>query len=260
MNPLLSDKFRFLLRPLGVHRLLDFYFRTFPKSRSHGGMVYSVDSLESWLRHKEIFAERIYHGVFDMRSVRSFCDLGCNLGFFSVWIASKIGRKAKGLLIEANPHLVTHVKELLRTNHLTECHAFDGAVGAGLEGGTTEFLIPPTDVGAGLEAVVSKGSRDDKCEIRIVPAVSAGQLWIENFGTETRCDLLKVDIEGAEWRFFREEGAFMSLVDRLVVKVHARMGDEAELLGMIRSAGFTEITRHITGNRVYLLFAERRHG
>ena len=258
MNPLFSDKFRFLLKALRIHDLLDFYFRTFPKSQSHGGMVYSVDSLESWLLHKEIFVERVYHGVFDMRSVRSFCDLGCNRGFFSVWIASKVGRKAKGLLIEANPHLMTQVRELLRKNHLNECQVFHGAVGAGMEGGTAEFLIPPTDVDAGLEAVASSVLRDGTCEIQIVPVVSAGQLWIQNFGAETRCDLLKMDIEGAEWRFFRDETEFLSLVDRLVMEVHAKMSDEAELLSMIRKAGFTEITRHITGARVYLLFAERR--
>ena len=60
-------------------------------------------------------------------------------------------------------------------------------------------------------------------------------------------------------RFFRDEGAFLAFVDRLVVEIHIKMGDEAELLETIRMAGFTEVTRHIAGDGVYLLFAERRN-
>ena len=222
-------------------------------------MVYTVDSLEGWLLQKEIFNEVIYDGVFEMKDIRTFCDLGCNRGFFSLWVASKIGEQARGLLIEANTHLVGKINALLSENHLAGCKVFHGAVGAGLHGGSVNFLVPPTDVGAGLEAVASGVLRDDKCEVQSVPVVGAGQLWIQNFGTETRCDLLKVDIEGAEWRFFLEEGEFLALVDRLVVEVHAKMGDQAELLERIRAVGFVEITRHIAGDGVYLLFAERRN-
>lgn len=259
MNFLQSDGFRSLLKSLGVHHLLDFYFRSFPKNHKYGGMVYTVDSLEGWLLQKEIFSEGIYDGVFETKDIRTFCDLGCNRGFFSLWMASKIGDHARGLLIEANTHLVGKIDVLLRRNHLAGCKVFHGAVGAGLNGGSVEFLIPPTDVGAGLKAVASGVLSNDKCEIQSVPVVGAGELWIQNFGTETRCDLLKVDIEGAEWRFFREEVAFLTLVDRLVVEVHAKMGDEAELLGMIRNTGFTEITRHVAGDGVYLLFADREN-
>ena len=259
MNFLQSDGFRSLLKSLGVHHLLDFYFRSFPKNHNYGGMVYSVDSLEGWLLQKEIFNEGIYDGVFATENIRTFCDLGCNRGFFSLWVASKIGEQARGLLIEANTHLVGKIDALLSKNHLNACKVFHGAVGAGLNGGSVEFLVPPTDVGAGLKGVAAGVLSGDTCEVQSVPVVSAGQLWIENFGTETRCDLLKVDIEGAEWRFFREEKSFLALVDRLVVEVHAKMGDEAELLGMIQNAGFMEITRHIAGDKVYLLFAERRN-
>ena len=259
MNFLQSDGFRAFLKALGVHHLLDFYFRSFPKNHNYGGLAYTVDSLEGWLLQKEIFNEGIYDGVFDMKDIRTFCDLGCNRGFFSLWVASKIGAKARGLLVEANAHLVGKIDVLLRKNHLNECKVFHGAVGAGLNGGSVEFLVPPTDVGAGLKGVAAGVLSGDICEVQSVPVVSAGNLWIQNFGTETRCDLLKVDIEGAEWRFFRDEGAFLAFVDRLVVEIHIKMGDEAELLETICMAGFTEVTRHIAGDGVYLLFAERRN-
>lgn len=259
MKILQSDGFRGFLKRLGVHHILDFYFRTFPKSRKFAGTVYVLDSLEGWLVEKEIFKEAIYDGVFDLSSVQTFCDFGCNRGFFSLWLVSKIGAKAKGLLVEANPHLVDHVGDLLRKNHLDGCKVLNGAVGAGLDGGRVEFLIPPTDVGAGLKGVAADVLKNDQCEVQSVRALDACRIWEEKFGVGTRCHLLKVDIEGAEWRFLRDETRFLSLVDKLVVEIHTKMGDEAELLEMISSAGFAERARRVAGDGVYLLFAERQH-
>lgn len=257
MKILQSDGFRAFLKMLGVHHILDFYFRSFPKTRNFSGTVYVVDSLEGWLVEKEIFKEAIYDGVFDLSGVETFCDFGCNRGYFSLWLASKIGPNARGLLVEANPHLVAQVGAILHKNCLDGCRVLNGAVGAGLDGGNVEFLIPPTDVGAGLKGVAADVLKNDRCEVQSVPALGAGRVWAENFGAGTRCHLLKVDIEGAEWRFLRDEKEFLSLVDKLVVEVHTKMGDEAELLAMIRSAGFVERTRHVAGDGVYLLFAEK---
>ncbi len=259
MQILQSDGFRAFLKLLGIHHMLEWYFRTFPKTCEFGDMVYVVDSLEGWLVQKEIFQERIYDGVFDLGQVQTFCDFGCNRGYFSVWLASRIGASAKGLLVEANPHLVNQVADLMRKNHLAGCRVINGAVGAGMDGGTVEFLIPPTDVGAGLKDVAAGVLKNDRCEVQSVPALNAGRLWAENFGAGTRCHLLKVDIEGAEWKFMGEEKEFLSLVDKMVLEVHTKMGDEAGLLEMVRSAGFVERTRHVAGDGVYLLFAERQN-
>lgn len=220
-------------------------------------MTYHIDSLEGWLVQKEIFTEAIYDGFFDLSKIRTFCDLGCNRGLFTMWLASKIGTSVQGLLVDANPYLVKDVETLLAQNDLNGCIVVHGAVGGGRDGVNVELLIPSTDVGAGLKKVASTNLQKDRCEVRMVPTLNVGRLWEDKFGRITRCDLLKVDIEGAEWQFMLDEGDFLSRVDRLVLEIHEKTGEEAKLLKLVNDNGFHELGRRVAGDGVYLLFAEK---
>ena len=79
--------FREFLKIFKVHLFVDWFFRFFPRQGTFGGYTYPVASLEAWLVEKEIFKGGIYDGVFDLSQVDAFADLGCNRGFFSVWLA-----------------------------------------------------------------------------------------------------------------------------------------------------------------------------
>jgi hypothetical protein len=82
--------FREFLKIFKVHLFVDWFFRFFPR--------------------EGIF----YDGVFDLSQVETFADLGCNRGFFSVWLAEKSRCKIKGILVEANPALIPEVDRLLK--------------------------------------------------------------------------------------------------------------------------------------------------
>jgi hypothetical protein len=84
-----SRAVREVLKVFRVHLLVDWYLRTFPREGKFGNYSYPVNSLEALIVEKEIFQAGIYDGVFDLSGVRTFVDLGCNRGFFGIWIASK---------------------------------------------------------------------------------------------------------------------------------------------------------------------------
>ncbi len=248
---------REFLKIFKVHLIVEWIFKTFPQRKQFGKFSYSVGSLEAWLVEKEIFKEGIYDGVFDLANIRTFADLGCNRGFFGVWLASKTRSDLKGILVEANPFLIPEIQALLKMNHFSKMQVLQGAAGAGMGGGEVEILIPPTDVGAGLSDTTFDSLKGDHCERVHVLALSIGKIWGEKFPSGERCDFLKLDIEGAELRFFKEEGDFLALVDRLVVEVHERSVPIEKIRDLIAQNGFAIKQENKADSETSLIFAAR---
>lgn len=252
-----SRAVREVLKVFKVHLIVDWMLRVFRRTGKFGNYTYPVDSLEALIVEKEIFKNGIYDGVFDLSGVKAFVDLGCNRGFFSIWIASKAGKPPSGLLVEANPGLIPQVESLLARNHFANMHVLNGAAGAGLDGGDVEILVPPTDVGAGLKVTTEKSLAGDTCDLMRVPALSVGEAWLKRFSAGERCGILKIDIEGAEGRFFEDEGDFLKIVDRLVVEVHESMVSLEEIHKLISENGFVIIKESKEDSETALVFAER---
>jgi hypothetical protein len=53
-----------------------------------------------------------------------------------------------------------------------------------------------------------------------------------------RIDFLKMDIEGAEFRIFRDSARWLERVDNLAMEVHNHAGDPTEIVDSLRTAGF----------------------
>jgi FkbM family methyltransferase len=250
---------REVLKIFKVHLFVDLFLRFFPRQGIFGDYTYPVASLEAWLVEKEIFKGGIYDGVFDLSQVETFADLGCNRGFFSVWLAEKSRCKLKGILVEANPALIPEVDRLLKKNAFDGMRVFNGAAGAGLDGAEVEILVPPTDVGAGLKTATERSLSGDKCDLVKVPALCVGEVWRRRFPNGERCDLLKIDIEGAEQRFFEEEKGFLRIVERLVVEVHETMTSLEDVKKNLSLQGFSLVKESKEDSKTSLIFAERKN-
>ncbi|MCX7713161.1 MAG: FkbM family methyltransferase [Chthoniobacterales bacterium] len=136
----------------------------------------------------------MYDGVFDLSKLETFAYLGCNRGLFSLWLAANSRPNLRGLLVEANPHLISYIQKLFQKNDIKNFTIIHGAIGAGIGKKETEFLIPSTGVGAGLVEIMKKRQGNDRCESVFVPCLNLNKVWESHFGS-TRCDLLKIDIE-----------------------------------------------------------------
>lgn len=250
---------REVLKIFKVHLFIDLFLRLFPRQGTFGGYTYAVASLEAWLVEKEIFKGGIYDGVFDLSGVETFADLGCNRGFFSVWLAEKSRCKLKGILVEANPALIPEVDRLLKKNAFDGMSVINGAAGAGLDGAEVEILVPPTDVGAGLKTATERSLSGDKCDLVKVPALCVREVWRKRFPNGERCDLLKIDIEGAEQRFFEDEQDFLKIVNRLVVEVHESTVSLDKVKVILSENGFILLKESKEDSETSLIFGARSH-
>jgi len=174
------------------------------------GMVYRLTSLDQLGIESEMFTQRGYAPVLDLPPIDSFIDLGCNSGWFAVWLAAQMPNpERKGLLIDANPRIVEEAKWHLTRNALQHHHVVCGAVG--LAPGTDDavFHVNPS---ASQSSLLEHDDRQLPVKGHIqdvtVAAVSVAREWLAHFG-EAPVDLMKIDIEGSELDIIRYEGEFI---------------------------------------------------
>ncbi|MDQ6846889.1 MAG: FkbM family methyltransferase [Candidatus Dormibacteraeota bacterium] len=172
---------------------------------------------------------------------RTVIDLGANAGWFEVWLAHQTRSRAfRSLLVEADPRLVREAQWHLRVNRLAG-RVVHGAAGVGSGQLTVPFFVSPSasqsslreEDGSGLR-LPPKGARREVW----VPVISVEEEWQQCCG-ESRVDLLKVDIEGAEADFFKVEGAFVARkVRRIVVEWDKWMTDGHDLQRQLEALSF----------------------
>lgn len=144
-------------------------------------------------------------------------DLGANLGLFTV-LAAKAG--ARVIAVEAQRGFGPLIAEHCRLN----------AVGPSVQvlhaivGGTTGVIRADAG-GAGCSHWTEP-----------VPTVTVAEV-IDRAGFD-RVDLMKIDVEGAEFDLIDEDG-WLDRVDRLVLEVHPPFGDPVALVRRLSEEGFT---------------------
>jgi hypothetical protein len=73
-----------------------------------------------------------------------------------------------------------------------------------------------------------------------VPCVNVEANWRWHFH-ETRCHLLKIDIEGSEMHFLRAEQSFLQLVDSVLIEWHKWNVSFGEIKEFLAEHGFNHI-------------------
>jgi len=195
------------------------------------GIRYRVRDLASLAARDEIFLREVYAPAF-ARPVRTFVDLGCNVGYCTAYAAHRAGRDLQGLAIDANPRMAEAARRLAADNGLSGVRILHGLAGAGTD---TAFHLAPSHLGSSRFPPPDAARRG--WETVSVPPIDVGQAWREWAG-DRQIDLLKIDIEGAEGAFLAAEGAFLRQAGAVVLEWHKALVPEADLLGPLRAAGF----------------------
>lgn len=155
--------------------------------RHHTGDVMVLD---------EIFSQREYEpppGI-DLRDIGRAVDLGANIGLFGAWLLGRC-REAEVVAYEADPANAAVHRLTIEVNGLEDRWRLVEAFAA-TQDGTTSFTT-------GLHAVSHEG---EGMEVRVVDVLP----YLAD------ADLVKVDIEGAEWPILADS-RFRELQARLVV-------------------------------------------
>lgn len=161
---------------------------------------------------------------------RSIVDLGANVGLFGV-VAQERWRNAELVAFEPDPD---------NAAVLRRCIAANGADGrwkvveafAAAEDGETRFLASHDSH--------SRAAWDvEEHDVITVPAVDI-------FGYLGTADLLKIDIEGAEWPIISDPRFAASSLTAIVLEYHGAAGSEPHerASALLRDAGFELLTCH----------------
>lgn len=250
--------FHLLVRWLRLRQLLRFLLKICPIYRTlpGSGVRYRCRDLETLGSAHRIFVCNTYTKAIDPSALRTFVDLGCNVGFFAALLAHQTNRRdLRGLMVDANPALIEQARWLLKVNNLKKIVPLWGLVGSVGNGDTGEFYLLPSHLGSSQFPVYDP-RKPPKGEWKKVeaPTIDLEASWKKNFG-DARCNLLKVNIEGSEEKLLRAETEFLRRVDRIVVQYHQWLVSRDSIEEILRSQGFALIdvisVNESTGNALY---------
>jgi FkbM family methyltransferase len=240
-----SALLRQAVRGLRLHALANAWLRRFPRLRRLPGsnVVYRATRLESIPLAHEMFEKgSLYEAALLPEGLSTFADLGCNVGYFTCWLAHQVhGRKLKGLMFDANPQAVEEARWHAKANGMSEVFGLHGILGESSPTGAVDFYLYESNICStsqlpDLEKMGLKG----KWTKIAVPCVSLETEWKKRFG-ETRCHLLKIDIEGSEMHFLQAEQAFLKLVDSVLIEWHKWRVSLEEVRQFLAVRGFAYV-------------------
>jgi FkbM family methyltransferase len=126
-------------------------------------------------------------------------DVGANHGYFSVLMASLVGKTGKVLALEPNTHLVQLIQRTLIVNGLTENIEVSSLAASDTNGKPVTLAVPRGQIG-GASIARQVGLGDDAIETETVTIDRLTEKW-------AHVDFIKIDTEGAEeavWRGMRQ--------------------------------------------------------
>jgi len=173
---------------------------------------------------RELVFRRVYEAVpgFAPRPGDAVIDLGANTGLFTCMAAA---RGARVLAIEAQRGFVDIIHSNALENQLSEkVTVVWGLVGA--DRGVFSFAERRNSASHMLGLTPPDLDFTELCDAHAPQSI----------------DLMKVDIEGAEFSLFAGRPTWLSRVRRLVAEAHAEHGDVLALVWTLEDAGF-EVTR-----------------
>jgi FkbM family methyltransferase len=204
------------------------------------GIQYRAIRLESIPLAAEMFEKgSLYPADLLPNNFCTFADLGCNVGYFGCWMADMAaGRKLKGIMVDANPEAVEEAKWHTRANGLNDVHALNGIVGEGKDGEFAQFYLYESNIcsTSHLEPDLER-KLDGKWKKISVPCLEIAKQWKLRFG-ETRCNVLKIDVEGSELKFLESEESFLNLCDSIFIEWHTWAVSLTQIRAVLERYGF----------------------
>jgi FkbM family methyltransferase len=198
--------------------------------RALGGLRFRVRSfMDAWII-KETCLDRDYERLgASLQPDWTVVDIGAGLGDFTVYAARRCPR---GMVhaYEPFPGSFALLQENLRLNGLSNVRAFPNAVGGAGAGPLSLYTT-----GAAVQHRTAGAAAAE-------PAIVVDSVTLAAVLAELpRCDLLKLDVEGAEYEIlFTAEAAALAKVRRLSLEVHdgVTAHTRADLARFLQERGF----------------------
>jgi FkbM family methyltransferase len=184
-----------------------------------GGTRYRIRYAESLLIADEIFKRDVYNDPFVGRDVKTFIDLGSNVGYFTCYAVDRIGRDAVGLAIDASPKMAEETQWHIAHNGWPRVRGLWNVVGFPPETKEATFFINPSNV-SGSATTLNPNIPPKGAQVAItVPTIDLTQAWRDHAG-DAPVDVLKVDVEGFEVKVLETIPELLKRTRMAVVEWH----------------------------------------
>lgn len=236
-----SRAVRIVLNAVRAREVAAWLLRRRPLVRRVPGsaLVYRITGLDQLLVARELFTEGEYDALAQFRGVRTFADLGCNCGYFTLRLAAlNDPATLRGIAVDAHPGMVEATRWHVERNGLRNVEPLWGLVGSATGGEKARFFVNVDAPGSSQFDRAPEGNVTVNPWRAIeAPVLSLRDEWERRFG-DARCDVLKVDIEGSEDAFLKQEAAFLDRVELLVIELHRWIVDVDAVDAFLSARGF----------------------
>jgi len=170
-------------------------------------------------------------------------DVGANIGEYAIWAAKVAGPQGRVIAFEPNPHAISLLRRNVTLNGLKNVTIITKAVHA--KKGTVKIYTCPETTSSDSVLPISKQSYMTKA-MTLDSALSQ----------ERRIDLIKMDIEGAE--YLALQGAHQVLrkkKPRIIVELHTRP-IQKHVLTLLKSFGYHIVRKDIINDWLMIAYLE----
>ena len=176
----------------------------------------------------------------DIDSIETVIDLGCNVGLFPLYLCT-IGRRRsfRGVLVDGNPRMVAEAEKNLGMNGLLGQFRVVKGIAGGPPGTTQEFCITQNSMSSTMHGEIL-GSQVGGERIS-VPVVDVLAIFRQACPGDEKCDLVKIDIEGCELDFLRDNSELLAVTEKVVVEFHKHACSYVDIRDLLISEGFVAI-------------------
>jgi len=203
------------------------------------GCEYRIRFLESFLIADEIFDRGIYKEAFEDLDVKTFLDLGSNVGYFPLYAAEITHDKDLiGIAVDGNAEMARETRWHAEHNHLGKTKVMHGVVGYPADVKEATFFVNASNVASSAQPVLNPNvpAKGESQAVK-VPAVNLLEEWKKIAG-DKRINLLKLDVEGFECDFIKNSKDVLAITDRLVIEWHKWITTKDEVAGLLSDLGF----------------------
>lgn len=184
-----------------------------------------------FVNYTQFFVDGIYNNFFAGHRIRSVIDVGANVGLFTEWILDRFGSDTLVLGVEPN----SAAAKAFNAMHEGKSNVkFSDVAVSDTSGDEIEMMVNPQNT---LISSI-EGAGDGYTERQIVKTKKLVDL-MKDYELE-EVDLLKVDVEGAEYQIFSciSSEEIRKRFKHLLIEFHNNQGRAPELIEKIRSAGY----------------------
>lgn len=229
---------------LGIYALVNNVLRIIPDTQTlpASRCRVRIRSVAGLALAEEMLAGNAYAGLSKIGPVTTFIDLGCNVGWFPCMLLEyKAATHPVGLLVDADPEMVKEAGWHMTANGI-QGERLWGVVGAtdSTDGGTAAFHINPANTSSSMTPFGPDHPYPVKGRVQTiaVPVIAIGVEWRKRFA-DRPVDVMKVDVEGAEFDFLKSEGPFLAeSVRHIICEWHAWHGSLNDVTGILAPLGF----------------------